>query len=72
MGGGTARCVNRQARDRCGGDQDVFEKWYPVPATIGDQACYIGPIGAGSVAKLVHNCYGYIATAAAPKCSAWE
>ena len=26
---------------------------------------YIGPIGAGSVAKLVHNCYGYIATAAA-------
>ena len=33
--------------------------------TIGDQASYIGPIGAGSVAKLVHNCYGYIATAAA-------
>src|SRR5450755_4111052 len=49
----------------CGGDQDVFEKWYPVLATIGDQARYIGPIGAGSVAKLVHNCYGYIATAAA-------
>src|ERR1700744_4892901 len=49
----------------CGGDQDVFEKWYPVLSTIGDQARYIGPIGAGSVAKLVHNCYGYIATAAA-------
>jgi 3-hydroxyisobutyrate dehydrogenase-like beta-hydroxyacid dehydrogenase len=49
----------------CGADQDVFEKWYPVLATIGDQARYIGPIGAGSVAKLVHNCYGYIATAAA-------
>jgi 3-hydroxyisobutyrate dehydrogenase len=43
----------------------VFEKWYPVLSTIGDQARYIGPIGAGSVAKLVHNCYGYIATAAA-------
>ena len=26
---------------------------------IGDQARYIGPIGAGSVAKLVHNCAGY-------------
>ena len=25
---------------------------------IGDQARYIGPIGAGSVAKLVHNCAG--------------
>ena len=32
---------------------------------IGDAAQYIGPIGAGSVAKLVHNCFGYIATAAA-------
>jgi 3-hydroxyisobutyrate dehydrogenase len=26
---------------------------------MGDQARYIGPIGAGSVAKLVHNCAGY-------------
>ena len=26
---------------------------------IGDQARYIGPIGAGSIAKLVHNCAGY-------------
>jgi len=26
---------------------------------IGDAARYIGPIGAGSVAKLVHNCAGY-------------
>ena len=26
---------------------------------IGDQAFYVGPIGAGSVAKLVHNCAGY-------------
>jgi 3-hydroxyisobutyrate dehydrogenase len=49
----------------CGGDADVFDKWKPVLDTIGDQARYIGPIGAGSVAKLVHNCYGYIATAAA-------
>jgi 3-hydroxyisobutyrate dehydrogenase len=49
----------------CGGDADIFEKWKPVLDTIGDQAKYIGPIGAGSVAKLVHNCYGYIATAAA-------
>jgi 3-hydroxyisobutyrate dehydrogenase-like beta-hydroxyacid dehydrogenase len=49
----------------CGGDEETFEKWKPVLDTIGDQAKYIGPIGAGSVAKLVHNCYGYIATAAA-------
>ena len=49
----------------CGGDADVFEQWKPVLDMIGDAAAYIGPIGAGSVAKLVHNCFGYIATAAA-------
>jgi 3-hydroxyisobutyrate dehydrogenase len=49
----------------CGGDRGAFDKWIAVLDTIGDQASYIGPIGAGSVAKLVHNCYGYIATAAA-------
>ena len=57
--------AHAQRKAWCGGDQDVFDKWHPVLATIGDQARYIGPIGAGSVAKLVHNCYGYIATAAA-------
>lgn len=49
----------------CGGDSETFQRWKPVLDAIGDQAKYIGPIGAGSVAKLVHNCYGYIATAAA-------
>src|SRR3970282_1206224 len=49
----------------CGGDADVFDKWKPVLDTIGDQARYIGPIGTGSVAKLVHNCYHYIEAAAA-------
>ncbi|MGE5252645.1 MAG: NAD-binding protein, partial [Planctomycetaceae bacterium] len=31
---------------------------------IGDQAYYVGPIGAGSIAKLVHNCAGYVIQAA--------
>ncbi|MBV9249557.1 MAG: NAD(P)-dependent oxidoreductase [Acetobacteraceae bacterium] len=48
----------------CGGDAEVFERWKPVLDMVGDQASYIGPIGAGSVAKLVHNCFGYIMTAA--------
>jgi 3-hydroxyisobutyrate dehydrogenase len=38
-----------------GGDQAVFEKYQEVLAAMGDQAKYIGPIGAGSIAKLVHN-----------------
>ena len=43
-----------------GGDEAVFNKHFGLLATIGDQAKYIGPIGAGTVAKLVHNCAGYV------------
>jgi 3-hydroxyisobutyrate dehydrogenase len=43
-----------------GGDRAVFDRFRPVLDAIGDQILYIGPIGAGSVAKLVHNCAGYM------------
>ena len=42
-----------------GGDQEIFEQHKALLDAMGDQARYIGPIGAGSVAKLVHNCAGY-------------
>lgn len=42
-----------------GGDEDVFEQYKAILDSIGDQAVRVGPIGAGSVAKLVHNCAGY-------------
>ena len=42
-----------------GGDKPVFDKYKSVLDAIGDQAKYIGSIGAGSVAKLVHNAAGY-------------
>jgi len=42
-----------------GGDEQQFNRHKKVLDAIGDQARYIGPIGAGSVAKLVHNCAGY-------------
>ncbi len=42
-----------------GGDEPVFQQYRPVLEAIGDQPYYVGPIGAGSVAKLVHNCAGY-------------
>jgi 3-hydroxyisobutyrate dehydrogenase len=42
-----------------GGDKAVFDRYRAVLDAIGDQVLYIGPIGAGSVAKLVHNCAGY-------------
>ena len=42
-----------------GGDKDVFAANRAVLDTLGDQVRYIGPIGAGAVAKLVHNAAGY-------------
>ena len=38
-----------------GGDQAIFDKYHAALSAMGDQAAYIGPIGAGSIAKLVHN-----------------
>lgn len=43
-----------------GGDREVYERCKPVLDAIGDKAYYVGPIGCGAVAKLVHNCTGYI------------
>jgi 3-hydroxyisobutyrate dehydrogenase len=42
-----------------GGDEQIFNRHKKVLDAIGDAARYIGPVGAGSVAKLVHNCAGY-------------
>ncbi len=42
-----------------GGEKDVFEANRNVLDALGDQVRYIGPIGAGAVAKLVHNAAGY-------------
>src|SRR5215813_10012212 len=42
-----------------GGDEAIFNTHRQVLDAFSDAARYIGPIGAGSVAKLVHNCAGY-------------
>ena len=38
-----------------GGDKAIFDKYKAQLDAMGDQARYIGPIGAGTIAKLVHN-----------------
>jgi 3-hydroxyisobutyrate dehydrogenase-like beta-hydroxyacid dehydrogenase len=43
-----------------GGDEAIFQKCKAVLDGFSDQAYYVGAIGAGSVAKLVHNCAGYV------------
>ena len=47
-----------------GGAQEIFEKFQPVLKTIGDQPYYVGPIGAGTVAKLAHNAASFTIQAA--------
>lgn len=42
-----------------GGDREIFEEHRGVLDALGDQVHYIGSVGAGSVAKLVHNSAGY-------------
>jgi 3-hydroxyisobutyrate dehydrogenase len=42
-----------------GGEKKVFDDNKVFLDAFSDQARYIGDIGAGSVAKLVHNCAGY-------------
>ena len=43
-----------------GGDRETFDRCLPLLQTFSDQPFYVGPIGCGSVAKLVHNCTGYV------------
>ena len=42
-----------------GGDRAVYERVKPVLDAIGDRVGYIGGVGSGSIAKLMHNCIGY-------------
>lgn len=60
VSGGPKGAESRRLALWIGGDAEVFRKYKPVVDAIGDQAYYVGPIGAGSVAKLVHNCAGYV------------
>jgi 3-hydroxyisobutyrate dehydrogenase-like beta-hydroxyacid dehydrogenase len=60
VSGGPRGAETRRLALWVGGDEGVFKRYKPVLDAIGDQAYYVGPIGAGSVAKLVHNCAGYV------------
>jgi 3-hydroxyisobutyrate dehydrogenase len=60
VSGGPVGAKTRKLALWVGGDRAVFDRHKPVLDAIGDQAMYVGPIGAGSVAKLVHNCAGYV------------
>ena len=60
VSGGPRGARTRELALWVGGDEAIFERYKPVLDAIGDQPYYVGPIGAGSIAKLTHNCAGYI------------
>lgn len=60
VSGGPRGAETRRLALWVGGDEGIFGCYRPVLEAIGDQPYYVGPIGAGSIAKLAHNCAGYV------------
>jgi len=60
VSGGPRGAETRRLALWVGGDEVIFKRNKAVLDAIGDQPYYVGPIGAGSNAKLVHNCAGYV------------
>jgi 3-hydroxyisobutyrate dehydrogenase len=68
VSGGPAGAKSRKLALWIGGDRAVYDKYQGLIDAIGDEPMYIGPIGAGSVAKLMHNMAGYAVMAALAEC----
>jgi 3-hydroxyisobutyrate dehydrogenase-like beta-hydroxyacid dehydrogenase len=56
VSGGPSGAASGKMAIWVGGDEQIFNRHKSMLDTMGDQAAYIGPSGAGSIAKLVHNC----------------
>jgi len=64
VSGGPQGAASRKMAIWVGGDKATYDKHKAVLDAMGDRAAYIGPIGAATVAKLVHNMSGYAITVA--------
>jgi 3-hydroxyisobutyrate dehydrogenase len=59
VSGGKSGAESRNLAVMVGGERAVFERVKPVLDAFGDKVFYAGAIGAGCVAKLVHNMIGH-------------
>ena len=59
ISGGPKGAQSRRLAFWVGGDAATFEQQEPLLKAMGDEPLYVGPVGAGSVAKLVHNCANF-------------
>jgi 3-hydroxyisobutyrate dehydrogenase len=55
VSGGVPGARNATLAIMVGGDEEVYNRIKPALDGIGDKVSYVGAIGAGAVAKLVHN-----------------
>ncbi len=60
VSGGPRGAATRELAIWLGGDAEVYARFEPVLLDFSDQPVLVGEIGAGSVAKLAHNCAGYV------------
>ena len=59
VSGGPIGAKTRKLAIWVGGDRAIFDRHKALLDAMGDQAYYVGPIGAGAIAKLVHNCTSF-------------
>ena len=59
VSGGKSGAATRNLAVMVGGEREIFDRIKPLLEAFGDKVFYAGSIGAGSVAKLVHNMIGH-------------
>ena len=59
VSGGKSGAASGNLAVMVGGEREIFDRVKPVLDAFGDKVFYAGEIGAGSVAKLVHNMIGH-------------
>ncbi len=64
VSGGPAGAATGKMAIWVGGDKAAYDKVLPLLQSVSDQPKYIGDVGSGSIAKLVHNLTGYLLHAA--------
>ena len=68
VSGGPQGAISGKLAVLVGGDAAAFEQGLPVLSAMADQPMHVGPIGSGSIAKLVHNVSGYMIQTALAEC----
>ncbi len=59
VSGGKSGAASGNLAVMVGGEREIFDRVKPILDSFGDKVFYAGSIGAGSVAKLVHNRIGH-------------